>query len=70
MHYRNGRGAKNGDKVVDLNEGKSGILYGAHGNSDTCNGRLAQPSPYDHYVNLKDCLHADDVAAAFPRGSA
>ena len=66
MHYRNGRPALAGDKVFDLNTGKSGIVYGLSGSSDTCNGRLAEMSQSDCYLNLKDCVHADDVAAAFP----
>ena len=32
----------------------------------TCNARLAPTSASDPYVNLSDCLHADDVAGAFP----
>ena len=66
MHYRNGRPAVVGDKVFDLNTGKAGIVYGLSGSSDTCNGRLAELSQSDLYLNLKDCVHADDVTAAFP----
>jgi hypothetical protein len=64
MHYRNGREAKPGDKVVDLNEGKSGVLYEVNAQSDTCNGRLAATSYNDPLINLKDCLHVDDFKAA------
>lgn len=75
MHYKNGREAKNGDKVVYLPEypkdaeGKSvgtpvvGILYDAVAGNDHCNGRIAPINPNDPYPNLKEVLHLDDVRA-------
>jgi hypothetical protein len=65
MHYRNGREAKNGDKIVQLNhEGKitaAGVLYDATPGNDYCNGNIATlPSTGACMV---DCLHIDDVAA-------
>ncbi len=75
MHYKNGREAKNGDKVVLLSpsgpiiDGKvsgsivSGILYDAVAGNDLCNGRIAITTPSDPYPNLAECLHADDVKA-------
>ena len=66
MHYRNGREAKPGDKILHLPTGKSGILYDANPDVLTCNGRLAAISNADEYVTLSNCVHADDVAAAFP----
>lgn len=78
MHYKNGREAKNGDKVVltpewpkDAN-GKSigtpvvGILYDAQAGNDYCNGKLAITTPGDPTPNLKECLHLDDVLKALP----
>lgn len=66
MHYKNGREAKPGDKVVHI-EGdgtpRAGILYNTNA-SKSCNGRLAAISANDHYVTIGDCLHADDVKAA------
>ena len=66
MHYRNGREAKNGDKVIQLDSnGKvaaAGVLYDAEAGNDYCNGYIA---PCQHPVAtacLCDCLHADDVA--------
>jgi hypothetical protein len=41
MHYKNGREAKPGDKVVNLTTSESGILYDLNAQSDTCNGRVA-----------------------------
>jgi hypothetical protein len=48
MHYRNGREAKNGDKIVKLGGyGTSarivvvGVLYGATPGNDFCNGYIA-----------------------------
>lgn len=68
MHYRNGREAKNGDKVVhiDAYNGtvKAGILYNATAGNDYCNGKLATMSPNDPCPNLKECLHLDDVLEA------
>ena len=71
MHYRNGREAKNGDKVVQLSlyDGQAGqivavgILHGAKPGNDFCNGSIA---PIQNAVTgacLCDCLHVDDVAA-------
>ncbi len=66
MHYKNGREAKNGDRVVFLNGSQvvAGILYSAVAGNDSCNGRLAIPSATDPYPDLRQCLHADDIAAA------
>jgi hypothetical protein len=67
MHYRNGREAKNGDRVVHLYtesgllEG-AGILQDATAGNDYCNGKLA-PLPEGTYACIIDCLHADDLAA-------
>lgn len=66
MHYKNGREAKNGDKVL-LNPSYGppvvGILYDAVAGNDHCNGRVALVSPQDPCPDLKDCLHLDDVKA-------
>lgn len=64
MHYKNGREAKNGDKVVLLTAYGApivGILYDAQAGNDHCNGRLAATHPSDPCPNLKECLHLDDV---------
>ena len=71
MHYKNGREAKNGDKVVwiPIYNGnvngpiRSGILYDAKAGNDFCNGSLAPCRNDDPCPNLAECLHADDVAA-------
>ena len=66
MHYRNGREAKNGDRVVQLDGyGKIagvGILHDAVAGNDFCNGSVA-PLIQGSGACLADCLHADDVAA-------
>jgi hypothetical protein len=66
MHYRNGREAKNGDKVVQLDStGKivaAGVLHSATPGNDYCNGQIA---PIQNPVTgacMVDCLHVDDVA--------
>jgi hypothetical protein len=68
MHYKNGRPAHNGDKIVLLNPygaPAAGILYDAKAEMGSdCNGRIATPSPSDQCADLKNCLHIDDIAAA------
>jgi len=66
MHYRNGREAKNGDKIVSIDSyGKIavvGVLYDAVAGNDYCNGSIA-PIQSNHFgACLCDCLHADDLA--------
>jgi len=72
MHYRNGREAKNGDKIISLagygsgpvNINAVGILYDAKPGNDHCNGSIASiiGGPVVSAC-LCDCLHVDDVAA-------
>ena len=63
MHYKNGRVAKNGDKVVHLGYGGPtlGILYDAVAGNDFCNGKIAVISSNDPMPNLKECLHVKDA---------
>lgn len=73
MHYKNGRPANNGDKVVLIPSYGApviGILYDAVAGNGTCgcNGRLAPCSPTDLMPNLAQCLHFDDVVAADKAG--
>lgn len=67
MHYRNGREAKNGDKVIQLDtfDGKLvafGVLHSATPGNDYCNGQIA---PVHSQVGacMCDCIHVDDLAA-------
>jgi hypothetical protein len=65
LHYRNGREAKNGDRIVQLGyDGKVvgvGILHEAVAGNDYCNGSVAPI--WNVGACLIDALHADDVAA-------
>ena len=64
MHYRNGREAKNGDKIVKLAGGKVvafGVLHSATPGNDYCNGNIAVIQPANDYACMCDCLHVDDV---------
>lgn len=68
MHYKNGREAKNGDKVVVIpayGTPHIGILHSAVAGNDFCNGVVAPIMPQTG-VNLKECLHLDDVLKALP----
>ena len=66
MHYRNGREAKNGDKIVRLNGGEVdafGTLDGAVAGNNYCNGNIVRAGADSTYACLCDCLHQEDVAA-------
>ena len=67
MHYKNGREAKNGDKVVLIPAWGPplvvGILYDAVAGNNDCNGKIARITLADPCPDLKECLHADDVLA-------
>ena len=66
MHYRNGREAKNGDKIVRLSDnGKVeafGVLHSAVPGNDYCNGSIAIVQSANEYACMCDCLHIDDLA--------
>lgn len=69
MHYRNGRAARNGDKVMLIPSYGApiiGILYDATAGNDYCNGKIAPIAPNDPCPNLKEVLHLDDVLKALP----
>lgn len=67
MHYRNGREAKNGDKIVKLNEKGEvvafGVLHSATPGNDYCNGNIAVVQAPNDYACMVDCLHLDDLTA-------
>lgn len=69
MHYRNGREAKNGDRIIQIGGYGSGskvtavgVLYDAVAGNDYCNGKIAPTQSADTTACLIDCLHVDDVA--------
>jgi hypothetical protein len=67
MHYRNGREAKNGDKIVKLDTESGrivsfGVLHSAVPGNDHCNGNIAIIQAANDYACMCDCLHVDDVA--------
>ncbi len=65
MHYRNGREAKNGDKIVSLGGGivmRVGELSDAVPGNDYCNGKIVI-MPTEDTACMCDCLHVDDLAA-------
>lgn len=70
MHYRNGRAAQNGDKIVMIGGYGNGaqlvalgVLYDAKPGNDHCNGQIAPVQSPGTSVCLCDCLHVDDLAA-------
>ena len=66
MHFRNGREAKNGDKIVKVDDNGRivafGVLHSATPGNDYCNGNIAVIQPPNDYACMIDCLHVDDVA--------
>ena len=66
MHYRNGKEAKNGDKIVQLGaDGKInaiGVLYDATPGNDYCNGFIAPVQQFVTGACMVDCLLVEDVA--------
>jgi hypothetical protein len=67
MHYRNGREAKNGDRIVQLScDGGRvlgiGVLYDAVAGNDYCNGSVA-PISGGTGACMVDALHLDDLVA-------
>ena len=65
MHYRNGREAKNGDKIVKLDGGRVvafGVLHSAIPGNDYCNGNIAIIQQPNDYACMCDCLHVDDLS--------
>ena len=68
MHYRNGREAKNGDKIVQLSFDAGrvvgiGVLFDAAPGNDYCNGSIAPTIGGVTGACMCDCLHIDDLAA-------
>lgn len=67
MHYRNGREAKNGDKIVSIGSNGEiiavGVLYGAVPGNDYCNGTIAPIQSPQSSACMCDCLHVDDLGA-------
>lgn len=66
MHYRNGREAKNGDKIIQLgtSDGKVtavGVLHSAVPGNDYCNGQIAPIQSANVGACMCDCLHVDDL---------
>lgn len=68
MHYRNGREAKNGDRVIQLGTSgdgrvlQLGVLIDAVPGSDHCNGNIVTIQHPVTGACLCDCLHVDDLA--------
>lgn len=65
MHYRNGKEAHNGDKIVKLDGGKIvsfGVLHSATAGNDYCNGYIAPVQSPTDYACMIDCLLVEDLA--------
>lgn len=66
MHYRNGKQAKDGDKIVRLGQdGKIealGVLHSTRADGGShCNGTIAVIQSATEYACLCDCLPIEDV---------
>ena len=67
MHYKNGREARNGDKIVLFPSYGNlivGILYDAQAGNDYCNGKLAPINTNDPSPNLKECTAEEEKRLA------
>ena len=67
MYYKNGRAAKNGDRIIIVDgyqAGAAGILYNSVPGNGYCNGKIAPISAGDPTPNLSQCLRLDDVLDA------
>lgn len=66
MHYRNGREAKNGDKIVSIDDNGQiiafGVLHGAVAGNDYCNGNILAVQANPSGACMVDCVHVDDLA--------
>lgn len=64
MHYKNGREAKLGDKVLVPNGNYTfvGVVTQLVAGSDTCN-LYATPLQNTQLANCKDCVHVEDALA-------
>lgn len=66
MHYRNGKEAKNGDKIVSLGANGEiiavGVLHSAVPGNDYCNGSIAPIQNPQYGACICDCLPVEDVA--------
>jgi hypothetical protein len=63
MHYRNGREAKNGDRVIQIGfDGKlqAGVIFDCIPGNYYCNGNLV---PTHGFIGacLIDCINVDDI---------
>ena len=66
MHYRNGREAKNGDMVVQLDGGRVtavGVLHSAVAGNNYCNGQIAPIQNTQTTACICDCLHVENLAS-------
>lgn len=66
MHYRNGKEAKNGDTIIQLEGTASGkptigVLHDAVAGNDYCNGNIAPINTTPQMACMCDCLHLDDL---------
>lgn len=63
MHYKNGREAKVGDKVVGVDScggPVAGVLVSVQPGATSCNGQVVPFNSPTWCVTLGDCLHAED----------
>ena len=71
MTYKNGREAKNGDRVIWLPPYRGARLapiYDVTEDSLHGHAKFIVEDPLPLYVDLGECLHVDDVIEALSRG--
>lgn len=60
MHYKNGRKAQAGDRVINLTTGETGIIHSLTAESDRCNARMTRLAE-GQYVTIGECILLEDI---------
>lgn len=69
MRYKNGREAKPGDRVLWLptyRPARLSSIYDVEQHAGGGHAKFVVEPPLPLYVNLKECLHIDDVLGVIP----
>lgn len=65
MHYANGREAKPGDRVLDINTGQLLVVESVSPASPTSNVEAHPALPHPLWKTCNELIHVDDARATF-----